>query len=195
MNVQFSASQSVYITVPNQPIPIQHYLRQPPRLVRALVDPKRTEQLSADVFRLKMRPLSFMSLNVQPTVDMRLWSRSGGAIFLRSVGCEIRGNDYINQRFSLDLFGKLEPRTEGDRTVLTGKADLSVGVDLPPPLWLTPLPLLETTGNGLLQSVLMTIKQRLMHQLIADYEAWASERSDRPAVNSSLIFQNSPTVS
>jgi hypothetical protein len=195
MNVQFSASQSVHITVPEQPVPIQHYLRQPPRLVQALVDPKRTEQLSAEVFRLKMRPLSFMTMSVQPTVDMRLWSGSDGAIFLRSVGCEIRGNEYINRRFSLDLFGRLEPCTEGDRTVLTGRADLAVDVNLPPPLWFTPRPLLETTGNGLLQSVLMTIKQRLMHQLIADYEAWANESIDRPAANSGLVFQNSPTVS
>ena len=195
MNVQFSASQSVHITVPDQPAPIQHYLRQPARLVRALVDPKRTEQLSAEVFRLKMRPISFMHLSVQPTVDMRVWSGSDGAIFLRSAGCEIRGNEYINRRFSLDLFGRLEPCTEGDRTILTGRADLSVGVDLPPPLWLTPRPLLETTGNGLLQSVLVTIKQRLMHQLIADYEAWAQDAGDRPAVNGGLVFQNSPTVS
>jgi hypothetical protein len=31
---------------------------------------------------------------------------------------------------------------------------------------------LEATGNGLLKSVLMTVKQRLLHQLLADYRRW-----------------------
>jgi hypothetical protein len=31
---------------------------------------------------------------------------------------------------------------------------------------------LETTGNGLLKSVLLTIKQRLLHHLLADYRHW-----------------------
>jgi hypothetical protein len=71
MHTRFTASQSVEIAVPEQPIPIQHYLRQPQRLVNALVDPSRIEQLSEDCFRLKMRPLAFMTLSIQPTVDFK----------------------------------------------------------------------------------------------------------------------------
>ena len=68
MPIRFTASQSVEIAVPDQPIPIQHYLRQPQRLVNALVDPSRIEQLSEENFRLKMRPLAFMthSTNCRP---------------------------------------------------------------------------------------------------------------------------------
>ncbi|MBC6417497.1 MAG: DUF1997 domain-containing protein [Prochloron sp. SP5CPC1] len=40
--------------------------------------------------------------------------------------------------------------------------------------WLTPKPLLEFTGNGLLKSVLLRIKQRLQGQLLQDYHEWAS---------------------
>ncbi len=32
--------------------------------------------------------------------------------------------------------------------------------------------ILEATGNGLLKSVLLTVKQRLLHQLLADYRRW-----------------------
>lgn len=195
MNVQFNASQSVCLAVPEQSIPIQHYLRQPQRLIRALVDPKRTEQLSPEVFRLKMRSLSFMMISVQPTVDLRLWGSSDGTIHLRSVGCEIRGNDYINQRFSLDLLGKLRPQIHHDKPHLVGQADLSVGVDLPPPLWLTPRPILEATGNGLLQSVLLTIKQRLMHQLLSDYAAWATDPEQQSLIPQGMVLGNSPISS
>ncbi|WP_017652911.1 DUF1997 domain-containing protein [Fortiea contorta] len=172
MATRFTASQSVEIAVPEQPIPIQHYLRQPQRLVNALVDTSRIQPLSEEVFRLKMRPLTFMSLSIQPTVDMRVWAEANGTIYLRSVGCEILGFEYINQRFALDLKGHLSPYQLSAGTRLQGRADLQVQVELPLPLIFTPKPILEATGNSLLKSVLLTVKQRLLHQLLADYRYW-----------------------
>jgi hypothetical protein len=175
MATKFHASQSVVIAVPKQPIPIQHYLRQPQRLVSALADNSRIKQMSEDIFRLKMRPLTFMSLSIQPTVDMRVWADSQGTIYLRSLGCEILGFEYINQRFALNLKGYLSPEQTSSGTRLEGRADLEVQIDLPVPFSLTPKPILETTGNGLLKSVLLTIKQRLQHHLLADYLHWVSQ--------------------
>jgi len=165
------------MTVPEQPILIQHYLRQPQRLVNALVDPSRVEQLNEENFRLKMRPLTFMTLSIQPTVDLRVWTEANGTVHLQSLGCEIRGIEYINQRFSLNLQGYLSPYQLHGKTHLRGNADLEVQVELPPPLCFTPRQLLETTGNGLLKSVLLTIKQRLLHQLLVDYHHWVSAQS------------------
>ncbi|MCC5599638.1 DUF1997 domain-containing protein [Nostoc favosum] len=180
MATRFTASQSVEIAVPEQPIPIQHYLRQPQRLVKALADNSRIEQLSEEVFRLKMRPLTFMSLSIQPTVDMRVWAESNGIINLRSLGCEILGFEYINQRFALNLKGHLSPKELSTGTRLQGKADLEVLVDLPPPFSFTPKPILEATGNALLKSVLLSVKQRLLNQLLADYRYWViSQTKDR----------------
>ncbi|MBW4543832.1 MAG: DUF1997 domain-containing protein [Symplocastrum torsivum CPER-KK1] len=175
MNTQFVASQSVEIAVPEQPVPIQHYLRQPQRLVYAIADSNRIEQLSQDSFRLTMRPLDFMSLKFQPTVDLKVWADADGTVHLTSVRCEIRGLEYINQRFALDLKGKLYPYQKNGTTQLKGRADLKVNVDIPLPFSLTPKPILETTGNGLLKSVLVRIKQKLMHQLLLDYRHWASQ--------------------
>ncbi|MDF5709679.1 MAG: DUF1997 domain-containing protein [Nostoc sp. S4] len=180
MAIRFTASQSVEITVPQESIPIQHYLRQPQRLVKALVDNSRIQQLSEDVFRLKMRPLNFMSVSIQPTVDMRVWAESNGIICLRSLYCEILGFEFINQRFALNLKGYLSPKQLSTGTRLQGRADLEVHVDFPPPFSLTPKPILEAAGNGLLKSVLLTIKQRLLHQLLADYHYWViSQMKDK----------------
>ncbi|MBW4645398.1 MAG: DUF1997 domain-containing protein [Goleter apudmare HA4340-LM2] len=183
MATRFTASQSVEIAVPEQPIPIQHYLRQPQRLVHALVDNSRIQQLSDEVFRLKMRPLVFMSLSIQPTVDMRVWAESNGIIYLRSVGCEILGFEYINQRFALNLQGHLSPYQLSTGTRLQGRADLEVQVDLPPPFAFTPKPIIEATGNGLLKSVLLTVKQRLLHQLLADYRRWIISQTQEQAIS------------
>lgn len=194
MNLQFSAIQTVEIAVSDQPIPIQHYLRQPQRLVAALVDPTRVEQIGEGCFRLKMRPLNFLMLSLQPTVDIQVWSEADGTIRLKSTGCEIRGVEYIDRRFNLNLVGRLTPQSIGNRTLLCGQADLNVQVELPPALWFTPRPLLEATGNGLLRSVLLTIKQRLAHHLLQDYRQWATAQIQaQPKIAPPISAKGLPT--
>ncbi|NJR50715.1 MAG: DUF1997 domain-containing protein [Leptolyngbyaceae cyanobacterium CSU_1_3] len=182
MDTRFANSQSVEIFVPQKPTPISHYLRQPHRVVRALAASSRVEQVNEDCFRLSMRSLSFMTLSIQPIVDMRVWTDSEGTVNVRSIACEIRGTEYINQRFTLNLMGRLYPTQEQGKTYLKGKADLEVLVELPPPFSFMPRPMLETAGNGLLLSVLTTIKQRLLTQLLLDYRNWASAQT-KVAVN------------
>ncbi|WP_071516690.1 DUF1997 domain-containing protein [Geitlerinema sp. PCC 9228] len=195
MLTKFSATQTVNIAVPEVGISVKHYLRQPQRLVKALVDPSRTERLSAECFRLKMRPLDFMSLRLQPTVDMRIWANADGVVRLASVGCEIRGVEYINRRFSLDLIGKLAPeKEENGITYLNGRAELSVCVEVPPPLNMTPKPMLETTGNGLLKSVLLTMKQRLTHHFVADYRQWALQNQTQRDAEASVFSANEQAI-
>jgi Protein of unknown function (DUF1997) len=171
--VTFTADRSVEIAVPKQPIPIQHYLRQPHRLVRSLVDSNRIEQVGDDEFCLTMRTLSFFGFELQPTVYLRVWTEVDGTVRIVSTNCEIRGIDYIDRRFSLELVGELVPHERQGRTYLTGIADLEVRVELPPPVSFMPRSIVESAGNGLLKGILNTFKQRLLHQLLADYVAWA----------------------
>ncbi|MEM7772111.1 MAG: DUF1997 domain-containing protein [Cyanobacteria bacterium P01_A01_bin.37] len=178
MLARFKSTQTVDITVQEQLVPIQHYLRQPHRVIKALVDPSRVENLGQGVFRLKMRPLGFMMLSIQPTVDLKLWAETDGSIALESVNCDIQGIDFINERFNLTLKGTLSPEVENNKTHLIGRADLNVEVNVPPPLAFTPRPIVEATGNRLLSSVLITIKQRLMQQLLIDYREWAIAQQD-----------------
>lgn len=175
MEIKFTASESVDIKVKEAEIPIKHYLRQPQRLVKAIANPQFTEQLSEELFRVKMRPLNFLEMySFQPTVVLKVLADGEGKISLESQSCEMRGIEYINRRFVLYVNGKLAPYSIQGQTYLIGKADLAVKVELPPPLWLTPKPLLEVTGNGLLKSVLMRIKQRILTHLVQDYNDWVN---------------------
>lgn len=197
MHTRFSASQSIELVVPELSTPIQHYLRQPQRLVKSLVDPNRMEQLGPDIFRLKMRPLNFMTFSIQPTVDLQIVAESDGTVHLQSTACEIKGVEYVNQRFNLNLVGLLMPEQIQQTTYLKGKADLQVQVDLPPPFIFTPKSILETTGNGLLRSVLLTIKQRLTYQLLSDYRSWvASQQLEENTSNlsKSSLFSSSNSI-
>lgn len=189
MRVTFSATEQLQLRQ-SEPLPsLQHYLRQPQRLVQAIADPKLMEVLPGDRFRLKMRPLNFLDIyHFQPTVVLKVWANATGTVFLESESCEIRGIDYINHRFSLQLKGRLAPYRQDGHTLLQGKADLQVGVDLPQALWLTPKPLLEMAANGLLRGVLARIKQRLQGQLLADYQQWLAQQNDN------LVTPASPTA-
>jgi len=193
--VRFTASQSIHLPVHPQPIPIGHYLRQPQRLVNALMDMKQVDILGEGHFRLNMRPLKFMMLHIQPTVDLQIETEANGRIQLYSTRCQIRGNQYINQRFDLHLQGYLAPICHRGSNHLDGTANLVVEVELPPALRFTPRSLLETTGNGLLKSILMTIKQRLSNHLLSDYYQWVqsqlNDRQDTSTPSASLHQQQS----
>ena len=174
MYIRFTASESVEMLVEEQPVPIEHYLCQPECLVQAIADPKLIEQLSPERFCLKMLPLNFMDMyHFQPIVVLKVWAGANGTIYLNSEECEIRGLDFIQEKFTLNFQGKLSPRQIKGKTYLQGKGDLFVKVELPPALWLMPKPLLEMAGNGLLKNVLSRIKQRLLGQLLQDYRQWA----------------------
>ena len=193
MYVSFSASESVQISVDNSAKPIQHYLRQPKRLVEAIADPRLMKQMSDDLYELKMRPIDFMEMyHFQPIVLLKVWSGSNGSVYLKSEDCQIKGIDYINKRFSLKLKGVLYPQESDGQTTLEGQADLEVRVELPTALMFTPKPFLEVAGNKLLKGVLNRIKQKLTTQLVRDYRAWASQatpETESVKLSSDLGFQ------
>ena len=187
MYTRFTATESVDILVTETTIPIQHYLRQPHRLVVAITNPKLMKQLSENLYELKMRPINFMGVyHFQPIVILKVWSGSNGAVYLQSEGCQIKGIDYINRRFSLKLKGILCPQQNNEQTALEGQADLEVKVDVPAPLMLTPKSVIEMTGNQLLKSVLGRIKQRLVSQLLDDYSQWAKAEFEESSQSSAI---------
>ncbi|MBN8562609.1 MAG: DUF1997 domain-containing protein [Leptolyngbya sp. UWPOB_LEPTO1] len=189
MDTRFSASLGVEMVVPEQPIHITNYLRQPQRVVNALAASSQIERLDSDLYRLKMRSLNFMTLSIQPIVDMRVWANEEAAINIQSAACELRGIEYVNDKFLFDLKGQLSPCQQHGETYLKGLANLAVAVELPPPLNFMPRPLIETTGNGLLLSVLTTIKQRLMQQLLTDYRNWVAVQVGTTSVQDSVVLK------
>lgn len=191
MKICFQASETVKLAVKEKDISIKHYLKQPQRLVKAITEPKLTQELGDNLYELKMRPLNFLELYYfQPTVILKVWTGASGIVYLNSESCEIKGIEYINNRFSLNLKGKLIPKEIEGQMYLEGKANLEVQVELPPPLWLTPKSLLEVTGNGLLKSVLLRIKQRIISHLIHDYYQWIESHNQLIINNYQLEFNN-----
>ena len=176
----FQVSQTLKMNVPKEVIPIEHYLRQPQRLIQAITDPSRIQQLNPSHFRLQLLPLQFMMLRLEPTVDLEVWTQAEGTLHLRSLNCEIRGAQFLPQSFGLELAGTLSPHRRGSTTELQGKADLKIQVDVPPPLKLLPDSVLDKSGRAFLNGILSTIKYRLERQLLQDYDRWVQGKLAQP---------------
>jgi hypothetical protein len=137
-----------------------------------------------------MRALSFFGFDLQPTGYLRVWTDVNGTVRIVSTKCEIRGIDYIDRRFSLNLIGELSPHQDRQRTYLEGYADLQVQVEIPPALSFMPKAIVESAGHSLLKGILNAFKQRLMNQLLADYVMWANQ--DFPATPARDLLKGEP---
>ncbi|MBW4484043.1 MAG: DUF1997 domain-containing protein [Tildeniella torsiva UHER 1998/13D] len=183
---EFHASQTLRLRVPNEAIPIEHYLRQPQRLVQAITDPRRIEVLGDGVYRLSLRPLQFFGISIEPTADLRVWSLADGTLRLESVACRVKGPEYlsfVNDSFGMALQGTLTPQRQETYTELQGQADLQIRLELPPPIRFMPASVLDRTGKTFLGGILGTIKHRIERQLVEDYRAWVASTHSQLQVN------------
>ncbi len=187
----FQVSQTLKMVVPNQVIPIEQYLRQPQRLVQAITDPSRIQQLAPSHLRLRLSPLKFMMLRLEPKVDLQVWTEAEGTLYLKALDCEIQGAQFLQESFGLELAGTLSPHRRGSETALSGKADLKVQVEVPPPLRLIPESVLESSGRAFLKGILLTIKYRLERQLVQDYRRWVKKNLAQPNRPSSMSLEGS----
>jgi hypothetical protein len=184
MDTCFQAKQSVELFIPDAALPIAAYLRQSARVVRALGSSESVIALGGELFQLRLKPLNFLSLRLQPIVDMRVWTTGDGTLHIQSVACEILGLEQFNeQQFMLNLVGELQPVTIRRTVRLQGHVSLSVQVDMPMPIAMTPKPLLEGTGNTIMAGVLASMKQQLKKNLIADYQDWSVATADATLIN------------
>ncbi|MEM9117779.1 MAG: DUF1997 domain-containing protein [Cyanobacteria bacterium P01_F01_bin.56] len=185
--LRLAAQQTANMQIARHSIPLSHYLRQPRRLVHALMNPAQVEELTPDTFRFHLRGFQFLMLNIRPVVDLQVDVSQDRLVKVQSLNCEIKGHPFTAHQFSLDLSGYLCLHEQATYTTLAGNVNLAIAVGLPPILAMTPHSILETTGNQILRGVLNTIKYRLMHQLAADYERWSRQQvmmaSPRRTVN------------
>jgi hypothetical protein len=194
---EFKASQALNLRVPNEVIPIEHYLRQPQRLVQAITDPRRIEPLSGEIYRLSLHPLQFLGVNVEPTANLRVWGLADGTLCLEALGCEVKGPDYLsylNESFALGLKGTLKPYRQDRHTELLGQANLTIQLELPPPLKFMPAAMLDAAGRTFLTGILMTMKHRIERHLVNDYRAWVEQRHTQTNGAKSLPAQYSSNV-
>jgi hypothetical protein len=184
MTTKFHATELMCLHVAPQTVAISDYLQQPQRLINLLADRTNTglEKLNCDRqgalrYRLLIQPLQFFHLKIQPIADIEVYVKPDGSLHLRSIGAKIKGADFLNHNFKLELDGQLQAIGDStDQTKMLGNVNLQVCVDIPTSfLMFAPDVLISITGNSLLRAVLQTMKQQLELHLVEDYKAWAKD--------------------
>lgn len=170
--VHLQASQSVEIAIAPAPIPIDQYLSNTERLVYALADPSQIKILDHHTFQFSMRPIKFLMLTLEPVADVKIYQNDCNEVIIYSDSCRLRHQSALNRRFSFRLQGWLAARS--DNSGVSGNAELEINIDLPSAFRFTPKHLLESTGNTIVNGILMTIKQRLQRRLVHEYRSWTS---------------------
>jgi len=174
--LRLSTYQSMKMQVTQQSVPLRQYLKQPRRLIHALMNPSQIEELEPGHFRLHLRVIQFLMITIRPVVDLHIDVSRDRALTVRSTDCTIHANDTVEDGFDLALTGLLRLEERDQMAHVVGHADLAIAFELPPILKFTPHAILETTGNQILKGILLTMKQRLMRQLVADYEQWSAQQ-------------------
>jgi hypothetical protein len=169
MPLAFRASQHLDLPIDDQVDALPAYLQETDRVVKALLDPQQLTRLSPDCYRYTVTTLQVFQLQVKPVVCLEV-KYDDGRMIMRAIEADLEGLGLVDD-FQLSLEAVLEASDSG----LKGLATLGVAVSQPPLLRLIPRRVLESTGESILNGILLTIKGRVGRQLVADFHQWRQQ--------------------
>ena len=180
MTLAFRASQHLDLPVASQSKHLRSYLRQEDRVIKALLDERQLERIGAGRYRYTVTTLQVFQLQVCPVVLLKI-EKGDGRISMQATDATLEGLGLVDD-FQLSLEAVLEVADQG----LQGEAMLGVNVSQPPLLKLIPKRVLESTGESILNGILMTIKGRVGRQLVRDFQDWCLQSTAQQQASTEL---------
>ena len=181
MPLSFRARQHLDLPIAEESERLRAYLHEHDRVVKALLDPSQLTALTPDRYLYTVTTLQVFQLYVKPVVSLEV-DEVGGKLRIRALDADLEGLGLVDD-FQLNLEALLEATPRG----LQGEAMLSVEVSQPSLLRLIPKRVLESTGESILNGILLTIKGRVGRQLVADFQAWSKDLDVPPDSESALL--------
>ncbi|MBC8123067.1 MAG: DUF1997 domain-containing protein [Gemmatimonadaceae bacterium] len=182
---QASASTLLNVSLPAQPAQIYEYVGATERLLRCGFPPERITPVAPDRFRLRMRPLVWMGLSLEPTAELLIGSDQQGRAWARLEGYELVGHPWLVKHLKLDFQAALlvQPTSESGRTALKGWAEASAA--FPPPPFLAWVPEAVLTGGArtILEGFLWILRDRLNRSLEQDFQQWKQEQTQAGSIS------------
>ena len=175
MSLAFRARQHLDLPVANQTDRLRRYLQEEDRVIKALLDPQQLEATGPSRYRYTVTTLQVFQLQVAPVVSLKT-ECGDGSISIQATDATLQGLGLVDD-FQLSLEAVLEVSDQG----LQGEARLGVTVSQPPLLKLIPKRVLESTGESILNGILVTIKGRVGRQLVRDFHDWCAQSTHQEA--------------
>ena len=166
MPLAFQARQKLDLPFKNNSERLPDYLLQQERVVGAMLDSKKLTRLAPGSFRYAVTSFKVFQLEVNPIVSIAVVN-SDGMLRMSATDSELDGLGLVDD-FELTLDATLQATENG----LEGEAILGVSVSQPPLLRFIPKQVLESTGQSILNGILLGIKARVGKQLVSDFEHW-----------------------
>ena len=166
MALAFNASQKLDLPVVAQKTLLGAYLQEKDRVIKALLDPRQLSKTGEGTYTYTVTTLQVFQLQVRPVVSLAI-ALSEGILSIKATDATLDGLGLVDD-FQLNLEALLEATDRG----LQGEATLAVNVSQPPLLRLIPKRVLESTGESILNGILITIKGRVGRQLVNDFQDW-----------------------
>ena len=173
MPLAFKARQNLNLPVEKNTEFLPSYLLEQERVVGAMLDPKKLTPLGPGSFRYTVTSFKVFQLEVKPVVSIGVIN-SEGKLKMNATESELDGLGLVED-FELSLDATLEATGKG----LEGEAILGVSVSQPPLLKFIPKKVLESTGESILNGILIGIKARVQQQLLADFKNWCKEVNNK----------------
>jgi hypothetical protein len=160
---------------------LTNFTDPPPPLPPA--DEELVDRTGRDVFRLTTKPMQFVTLNLQPSIDVKV-STGGEALVVESLAHSMNGMEQLlGQRFAdslkIDVKGKLRAvavtgtGTGLTKTKLVGDVQFFTSGQLPLLFSLTPRPVLEGAAVAINRRIMSYAKGKFVQNLARDFDAWA----------------------
>ncbi|CAN6439846.1 unnamed protein product [Victoria cruziana] len=189
----FSSQISTDLPLYESPLaPFDDYIRDRQRVFEAMFpDKRRSQRLNDEEWRIKMLPIDFFFLSVNPIVDMRITCKSHGkeyppgvrkssstVLALEAIRWELKGLDYVLKPsdFTLGVRGALYSEKLGVRSRLKGQLELNISFVLPPVLELVPKDVLRSVAESVLNRLLVNMKQQVNSSLVSDFREYTKEK-------------------
>ena len=165
----------------------------------SVLDAQRIERLGEDTFRCYVDGFSFLTLRVEPVVDVSVTVGPRGPT-VTLLGARLTGSpraEAVNDKFAVTMVNAVRweeeeggaggkggqgasPTPTPSRLSIRSSASIELALDVPGWAGLLPVPALEAAGGRVMQRVLDAMVPRFLAQLSLDYSAWAAGEERKP---------------
>tara|TARA_B100000073_G_C23692875_1_gene557162 strand:+ start:602 stop:1120 length:519 start_codon:yes stop_codon:yes gene_type:complete len=171
MLLAFDASQKLKLSVRKNREHLSSYLLEQERVVGAMLDSNKLIPEGKGKYKYNVTSFRVFQLDINPVVSIGVENKDG-ILKMSALDSKLDGLGIVED-FNLILKANLEATDIG----LEGEALLGVTVSQPPLLKLVPKKILESTGQSVLNGILLGIKSRVQLQLIKDFTEWCESNN------------------
>mmetsp|Transcript_45077 Transcript_45077/g.94526 ORF Transcript_45077/g.94526 Transcript_45077/m.94526 type:complete len:266 (-) Transcript_45077:54-851(-) len=170
-NISFGSSSKIRTTLDGaDEASILRWLSNDEQIAMSIWDPKLIKEVEPKVYRLKLMTLMFVTIQLSPHVDVKMWTDEKGSFNLESVAFDPNiqilpgvGVSADSLGILIDVVGELYPSKDG--RAVEGKIGFVTSGELPPPMRLLPEPALKSS--------LSTINRTITNFAISSFQKGA----------------------